>query len=177
MPIDLRPAYERSQPSPVYTMTNMTSYEIVRWAIEFERPERLPIWFDALGISDFQLVKWNQIGVGDKKLRLTMDEWGCGWMRSEVANMGQVKIHPLAEHSTFESFRWPNADDEAFYRRMEDRFNDSDGKFEPDWPPAYLPLADQFKKKAEISEKKLGKRLSRPLANAGKGIAERFSSY
>ncbi len=51
-------------------LLNMSSYEIVRRAIEFDRPERLPVWFDALGISDFHSVKWNQIGVGDKKLRI-----------------------------------------------------------------------------------------------------------
>lgn len=110
-------------------MTNMTSYEIVRRAIKFERPERLPVWFDALGVNDFHTVKWNQIGVGDKNLRSSIDEWGCGWVRSEVANMGQIKFHPLAERSAFDSFRWPDPDDPAFYQGMEDRFKGSNGKY------------------------------------------------
>lgn len=107
----------------------MKSYEIVRRAVEFERPERLPVQFDALGMNDFHNVKWNQIGVGDKKLPASIDEWGCGWVRSEMANMGQVKIHPLADRNALESFRWPDPDDPAFYRGMEDRFRGCDGKY------------------------------------------------
>jgi uroporphyrinogen decarboxylase len=107
----------------------MNSFEIVRSAIEFKRPDRLPVWFDALGLNDFHHVKWNQIGVGDKRLHSTLDEWGCGWERSDVPNMGQVKYHPLAKRSVFDSYRWPDADDPAFYAGMEERFKGSDGKY------------------------------------------------
>ena len=110
-------------------MMNMSSYEIVRRAIEFKRPERLPIWFDAFGISDFHSVKWNQIGVGDKRLRSSTDEWGCGWARSEVTNMGQVKVHPLADRNLRATFQWPDPDNPAFYRGMGDRFTGSTGKY------------------------------------------------
>jgi hypothetical protein len=107
----------------------MNSYEIVRRAIEFRRPERLPVLFDALGLSDFHNVKWNQVGVGDKRLHRTLDEWGCAWVRSSVANMGQVKEHPLADRAAFARFRPPDPDDPAFYAGMEERFAGSDGKF------------------------------------------------
>jgi hypothetical protein len=107
----------------------MNSYEVVRRAIEFQWPERLPVQFDALGMNDFHSVKWNQIGVGDKKLSRSTDEWGCVWQRSEVTNMGQVKVHPLADRSALEGFLWPDADDPAFYRGMEDRFTGCEGKY------------------------------------------------
>jgi hypothetical protein len=108
----------------------MTSYEIVRRAIEFQRPERLPVQFDALGMSDFHPVKWNQIGVGDKRQLTSVDEWGCVWQRSEsAANMGQVKAHPLADRSALDSFHWPDPDDPAFYQGMEDRFAGCEGKY------------------------------------------------
>jgi hypothetical protein len=107
----------------------MKSYEVVRRAIEFDRPERLPVQFDSLGINDFHAVKWNQIGVGDKALRNSTDEWGCVWQRTEVTNMGQVKIHPLADRGVFEGYRWPDADDPAFYRGMEERFRGCEGKY------------------------------------------------
>ena len=108
---------------------NMSAYEVVRRAIEFQRPERLPVQFDVFGMNDFHHVKWNQIGVGDKQLRTTFDEWLCGWQRTEMANMGQVKYHPLANQDDLDSFKWPDPDAEAFYQGMEDRFEGSDGKY------------------------------------------------
>ena len=107
----------------------MTSYEIVRRAVEFQGPERIPVQFEALGMSDFHYVKWNQIGAGDKKQPTSIDEWNCGWQRSEVTNMGQIKIHPLANPKAVESFRWPDPDDPAFYQGMEGRFAGSQGKY------------------------------------------------
>jgi hypothetical protein len=107
----------------------MMSHEVVCRAIEFRRPERLPVQFEALGMNDFHHVKWNQIGVGDKKFATSIDEWGCVWQRSEVANMGQVKGHPLAERNSVDSFRWPDPDNPAFYDGMESRFAGGEGKY------------------------------------------------
>lgn len=107
----------------------MDSFEIVRRAIEFQKPERLPLMFDALGVSDFHHVKWNQIGVGDKRLPTSVDEWGCTWMRSAVTNMGQVKIHPLADPNARVGFHWPDPEDPAFYQGMGSRFQGSAGKY------------------------------------------------
>src|SRR4030042_2691401 len=65
-------------------------------AVEFRRPERLPLRFPSMGLDDTHSVRWNQIGTGDHGYRQTYDEWGCLWVRSETRNMGQVKGHPLA---------------------------------------------------------------------------------
>jgi len=107
----------------------MDSYEVVRRAIEFQRPPRLPLQFDALGMTDFHHVKWNQIGVGDKKLAESTDEWGCVWMRSETANMGQVKVHPLEGRKDLANFHLPDPEDPAFYQGMEARFKGGEGKY------------------------------------------------
>lgn len=107
----------------------MSSYEVVCRAIEFRKPDRLPLQFAVFGLNDFQHVGWNQIGVGDKKLPYTVDEWGCGWQRTETPNMGQVKYHPLADQTDLSSFRWPDPDAEAFYQGMEERFAGSGGKY------------------------------------------------
>lgn len=104
-------------------------YEVVRRAIEFERPDRLPLRFEALGLSDTHTVRWNQIGTGDHRLRRTTDEWGCVWARSAMSNMGQVKGHPLADWSALDHYRWPDPDDPAFYEGMEERFAGSEGKY------------------------------------------------
>ena len=108
---------------------SMSSYEVVRRAIEFQKPDRLPLRFDALGLNDTHFVSWNQIGTGDLRLRETTDEWGCLWMRSETPNMGQVKGHPLAEWAALNHYRWPDPDDPAFYEGMEARFAGSEGKY------------------------------------------------
>jgi uroporphyrinogen decarboxylase len=107
----------------------MSSYEVVRRAIEFDCPDRLPVCFDELGINDVAGVRWNQIGTGDNNLRETVDEWGCTWARTEVANMGQVKGHPLADWGAVADYRWPDGDDPAFYSGMEARFAGTEGKY------------------------------------------------
>lgn len=108
---------------------NMSSYEVVRRAIEFQKPDRLPLHFEELGLSDIHTVGWNQIGVGDKGLRESIDEWGCGWSRTDVKNMGQVTGHPLAEWRSLDNFHWPDPDDPALYEGMEARFQGSDTKY------------------------------------------------
>jgi uroporphyrinogen decarboxylase len=107
----------------------MTSYEIVRRAIEFAYPERLPLRFETLGLSDVHSVDWNQIGTGDKRLRQSLDEWGCRWVRSEMDNMGQVKGHPLEDWSAWDSYRWPDPDDPALYEGMEARLAGAGDKY------------------------------------------------
>mgnify|MGYP005841558619 FL=1 len=103
--------------------------ENVRRAIEFARPERLPLRFEALGLCDTHTVAWNQVGTGDHALRETLDEWGCLWVRSETENMGQVKGHPLADWRALDRFRWPDPDDPALYQGMEERFAGSEGRY------------------------------------------------
>jgi uroporphyrinogen decarboxylase len=107
----------------------MSSYEVVKRAIEFRTPDRLPMRFTSLGLSDTHSVKWNQIGTGDHAYRQTMDEWGCTWARSEAQNMGQVKGHPLQDWSALDTYRWPDADDPKFYEGMEAKFAGSEGKY------------------------------------------------
>lgn len=107
----------------------MSSFEAVRRAVEFGRPERLPVSFEELGRSDLHFVNWNQAGTGRLRGRETFDEWGCLWRRTEVANMGQVKGHPLADWSAIGDFRWPDPEDPALYEGMADRFAGSEGKY------------------------------------------------
>ena len=115
----------------------MSSYQIVRRAIHFQRPERLPLSFDALGLTDFHNVAWNQVlpsasagwTVSDTGSLSMTDHWGCVWARSEMENMGQVKGHPLADWAALDHYRWPDPDDPHFYARMEERFAGANGKY------------------------------------------------
>jgi hypothetical protein len=105
------------------------SYEVVRRAVEFANPDRLPVRFDSLGLSDVHSVGWNQIGTGNHELSQTIDEWGCVWQRTITKNMGQVKGHPLLNWQDLSSYRWPDVDDPKFYEGMEMKFDGSDNKY------------------------------------------------
>ena len=106
-----------------------SSRENVVAAIEFGTPDRLPVVFDAFGVSDVHNVGWNQIGTGNHEERLTYDEWKCGWSRSDVKNMGQVTVHPLDDWSKSASYRWPDPDNPAFYEGMKARFEGGEDKY------------------------------------------------
>ncbi len=108
----------------------MSSYEVVRRAIEFEWPERLPLIIEALGLSDVQWVRWNQIMPWDATWEKSLtDDWGCRWARARDDNMGQVKGHPLSDWSALDHYRWLDPNDPHFYAGMEKRFAGSDGKY------------------------------------------------
>ena len=109
--------------------SRMSSREVVQRAIEFQRPDRLPIRFEALGISDVQSVGWNQTGAGDLSLKETVDEWGCTWRRTDMDNMGQVKLHPLENWDALSGYSWPDPDDPSFYEDMEEQFEGTRDKY------------------------------------------------
>ena len=107
----------------------MTSYERIKRALYFQKPDRLPVIFSVFQNSDIHALSWNQIGTGNRRLRHTLDEWGCTWSRSEVANMGLCDGHPLADWDALDTYRWPDPDDEKYYEGMEARFNGCEGKY------------------------------------------------
>ena len=107
----------------------MSSHEVVRRAIHFDSPERLPLRFESLRLDDTHGVATNAIGTGDHTKRATNDEWHCLWVRSEVANMGQVKGHPLENWEAIDTYRWPDPGDPSYYEGMEERFAGSEGKY------------------------------------------------
>jgi len=108
---------------------SMSSYEVVYKAIEFKSPDRLPIRFDDLGLTDVITVKWNQIGPGNWENRESVDEWGCTWIRTSVNNMGQVKIHPLEDWKSVKNFNFPDPDNPGFYDKMDEQFNSYHDKY------------------------------------------------
>ena len=100
----------------------MTSYEIVRRAVEFARPERIAIRFAELGVNDtYELgpgtaADWQPRAPG-------ADEWGCVWEKppenSGIINMGQPKGHPLTSLDRMDDIPWPEPKDDARYAPIE----------------------------------------------------------
>ncbi|OGJ87971.1 MAG: hypothetical protein A2268_03785 [Candidatus Raymondbacteria bacterium RifOxyA12_full_50_37] len=106
-----------------------TSYEVVKNAVEFKGPDRLPLIFDGLGRNDVHRADWNQSGACPKDKTEFKDYWGCTWMRTAEANMGQIKGHPLDDWSKLDSYQWPDPDNPRFYEGMEREFAGSQGKY------------------------------------------------
>ncbi len=84
----------------------MTSREIVRRAILFQGPERLPRHFPAPYGSDFAFAGMSPspdwfVGTGT-------DEWGCVWENVGASMMGQVSVSPLREWSDIDTLPIPD---------------------------------------------------------------------
>ena len=107
----------------------LSSYENVRRAIEFRRPERLPMQSPVAERNDIAGCGWNQIGSGDPRQPHSYDEWGCGWVRRSDIDMGAIQFHPLADWNDLASYRWPDADDPAWYTGMEARLSAAQDKY------------------------------------------------
>ena len=111
---------------------SMTSYELIRAAIHFGTPDRLPTGDDRHSVRTNHNPAGHNPGGGDKEdysQRLAYDEFGCLWQRTEVLNMGYVVGHPLEEWENIRTYRWPEPDDPAYYEGMEARFAGSQGKY------------------------------------------------
>lgn len=98
-----------------------TGREVIKNAIEFTSPDRLPVIWRSDGSGDVEGLPWNQTGTGDNRLKNTFDEWGCGWQRTEVPNMGQITYHPLEKWENYEHYNFPDPDDPAFYSGVRER--------------------------------------------------------
>lgn len=109
----------------------MTSREIVRRAITFQNPPRLPMKFDIVGVNDCHDV-WTVDPTGWTWALApgrTVDEWGCVWGHTEVANTGLVVEHPLADLDRLRDFRWPDPDDPRRYAGFEEQVAAAGDKF------------------------------------------------
>jgi len=110
-----------------------TRQELVRRAIEFDHPWRMPTCSSPMGTSytddvvyvfpEFQGNKWwlNQGGA---------DEWGCEWKLSETTtDMGQVVGHPLQNLRDISRLPRPNGNDPIRYRHLNDQITQADDRY------------------------------------------------
>jgi uroporphyrinogen-III decarboxylase len=108
----------------------MTSKDIVQRAIRRQRPERLPVLMDSLGVSDAVRVPMR------KPEKFTpavegQDEWGCVWGHTDVPNMGQVVKHPLEDMTRLGNMSAPDYADDSRYVDVEEALlkAKADGKY------------------------------------------------
>ncbi len=108
----------------------MTSREIVRRALRFQRPPRLPVNFPAFGCRDFTGIPIK----GDPAFARApegTDEWGCVWVKTEAKNMGQVKGRPLEDIRKLDTHRFPHYDADERYMEVLPWLDqaDADGRY------------------------------------------------
>ncbi len=96
----------------------MTGHEIITRAIEFKSPERIGIIFDELGINDTYILSYG-FGKNYQPESLDEDEWGCVREKTDMANMGQVKRHPVHTMDDLKRRTFPDPNDDARYEPIE----------------------------------------------------------
>lgn len=102
----------------------MERHEIVRRAIKFERPPRLPFWqhwnHKMPGFPDDICNIWemDRAEAGWFFDKAAPDDWGCGWTATNLINIGQVKDCPLEEWSALDTYRPPNPRNPFYYDRL-----------------------------------------------------------
>ena len=94
--------------------------EIVKAAIQFKNPERLPVRMGCFKCDD---TLWIPRPSADRiENGVKTDEWGCVWDHTDVKNMGQVTGHPLSDLSEHEKVIPPDYGGEWRYRDCEEIF-------------------------------------------------------
>lgn len=106
----------------------MLSKEIVKRAIRFERPPRLPVTMESLGVSD---VAGLPVRRATTPREDGEDEWGCFWGHTDLPNMGQVVGHPLEEIGDLDRHPLPDYRDDSRYVDVEQalRRAEEEGKY------------------------------------------------
>ncbi len=108
---------------------NMSSCEIVQRAIHFDNPSRLPVNFGCFGISDFGWIPRPNLPEEDARWEAERtDIWGCRWERTEMANMGQVKGHPMAGPDDLAHLRVPDYTDDRRYAGAEEALRQAEAE-------------------------------------------------
>jgi len=112
----------------------MNSRELVVRAIEFEGPERVPLWFTELSIFDAVEVPSSFVGGFPKTWKPLSgksgyDEWGCFWTvpsKDGWSTMGMVTGHPLHSWSKLDEYEFPQlklvADVESYRRSFPEKY-------------------------------------------------------
>lgn len=113
----------------------MESHEIVRRAIEFKCPPRLPFWqhwnHKMAGFPDDVCNIWemDRAEAGWFFDTPGMDDWGCGWSTTAVKNIGQVAQFPLADWSALDPYRPPDPHNPFYYERLDPLLRAADDRY------------------------------------------------
>ena len=108
----------------------MQSRNIVKKAIHWQRPGRLPVSMSSLGVDDRFGIPVNA-PADFSPVTEGADEWQCVWAHTDVPNMGQVVGHPLEDISKLDTHPLPDYTDDSRYVEVADALAqaEADGKY------------------------------------------------
>lgn len=113
----------------------MKPRELVRRAIEFRQPPRLPFWQHwCHPMPEFpddvcNIWELDRAQAGWFFDRPGQDDWGCGWSTTELKNIGQVTACPLADWSALDAYRPPDPCNPFYYERLEPLLDQAGDRF------------------------------------------------
>lgn len=110
----------------------MESREIVRRAIEFDSPPRLPFFqhqVDFVPQDVCDTWEMDRAKAGWFFDNPADDDWGCGWDVTDQHNMGQVVRHPLQDWAKLDAYRPPNPRDPFYFERLEGELAEAGDKY------------------------------------------------
>jgi len=103
----------------------MTGKELVKRAVRFQGPERIPRDLPESWGTDFLRVSISSDPYWKPKVE-GEDEWGCVWQKlTHDKTMGQVKIHPLNNYDMLKAFQFPNYKSPARYNSLSKRIEEN----------------------------------------------------
>ena len=132
----------------------MSSYEIVKKTIRFEKPERIPLNFRSLGYEYTDAVWLDSLPPEKKPLEMPesewikkwsdslpprkkppempesewIDEWGVHWKR--LLKDGGHPIRPALENwDSFKEYKFPNPNDPKRYEKIKERLSNAGDKY------------------------------------------------
>ena len=110
----------------------MQRHEIVRRAIEFQKPPRLPFFqHEIADLPDDVCDCWEMDRAKNGWFfdNAAPDDWGCVWRVTEKKNMGQVVHSPLEDWDKLPTFHPPNPRDPFYFERLEDEMSNAQDRY------------------------------------------------
>lgn len=105
------------------------SLQLVRKAISFERPDRVPLLFrtdpdrsDIVGVDFSPPTGWTPPAPDE-------DEWGCVWANIIGTGVGQVVTHPLENATDLKGYEFPDPHADGRFDRARDAVARHKGKY------------------------------------------------
>lgn len=110
----------------------MESREIVKRAIEFNHPPRLPFFqHQVADVPDDVCDTWEMDRAENGWFfdNPDDDDWGCGWLVTDQKNMGQVVRHPLEDWNALDTYRPPDPRNPFYYDRLEESLSEAGDRY------------------------------------------------
>ena len=119
----------------------MNSYHRVKKAIEFKKPDRIPLtYFFRQGNDDDiadggykRIEEMSRNEVRESGLEKYVDEWGCVWTLnprgSRIDNQGYMREHPIRDYCRLKYHPFPDPDDSRQYEDIPATLKKNEGKY------------------------------------------------